>query len=99
MKLHFIENNKKNDNNKISSYLLPIINKYNVTFNGCYLDQIAILPLRIADCMSGTKERKTFKLEERNKRLTESYSIQIVNEMKTRDILIRECFYKAKIWE
>merc|ERR1712173_484267 len=69
-----------------------IVEAQQVSFQGCYLDQMTLLPLGECKAVSAIKERKTFRVDERAHKITESVVITIKNEMGPSDIWVQETF-------
>lgn len=98
VKLHFV-NNDIIENDKIKHDLFQnIYANYHSYFEGCYLDQMGVIPVQQTTAFPFVKDRKAFKYEERTRKLTETFVITITNTMKPSDIIIYDSLNRAKQW-
>lgn len=90
--LYFVTENPKEE------FFHSLERVYYSSFTGCFLDQMALIQLNSVDAVNCVKERKSFKYEEKVHKITESFSISIVNDMSPTDIVVIESLNRAKQW-
>ena len=96
--MYFVVDGQKDEKKGANRFFHCCNEIYETQFRGCYLDQMAMIPINGAKGVRGVKERKSYKFEERTKKITESYVIQVTNEMCKSDIVVCESFTRAKKW-